>query len=330
MAAKTWKCLMPGCPNRFNDPSEQFRDTAVNTCAGCGRWRYLPHALAAGVIVILAAGAAGMGWLIGMPARSYGDKYDAYLRDGKIDEKEEQELATLARKFRLGDEVIARIQDEVRQRRGLNPRPSPTRPPSTPPSDQPSGSHRNFVALLHNIYSDHLKTDDEQRLLAGEIDRERLDQAQGERIEQEVKARWERAQPYFERGLTAARQARHQAAIEEFQRALAEDADNAWILANLGAAYLQVDRLEDAQASYRRALDFDERNWLAHYNLASYHAKRGEKDAAIESLQEALECVVEDQTHRITRDDLVGQIRSDRALSSIRQDARFRQLLAKY
>jgi tetratricopeptide (TPR) repeat protein len=327
MGAKTWKCLMPGCPSRFNDPSEQFRDAAVNTCAGCGRWRYLPHALAAGATVALVAVIAGVGWLVGIPARSYGDRYDAFLRDGKIDEKERQELARLAEKYRLADEVIARIQDEVRQRRGLNA--SPAQRP-TPSPDQPPGSYRSLVALIHNIYSDHLKTADEQRLLAGAVERQRLDQAQGERIEQQVKARWERAQPYFERGLTAARQAKYQAAIEEFQRALAEDADNAWILANLGAAYLQADRIEDAQASCRHALDFDERNWLAHYNLGSYHAKRGEKDAAIESLRQALECVAEDRTQRITRVDVVGQLRADRTLSSIRQDARFLQLLAKY
>jgi len=328
MAAKTWKCLMPGCPSRFNDPSEQFRDTAVNACAGCGRWRYLPHALAGGALAALVAVIGGAGWLMGMPARSYEERYDAYLRDGKIDEKEELELAKLAEKYRLGGEIIARIQDEVKQRRGVNATPAPTRPAPSP--DQQQGSNRSLVALLHNIYSDHLKTGDEQLLLAAAIERQRIDQAHGERIEQQVKARWEKAQPYFERGLTAAKQAKPQAAIEEFQRALAEDGDNAWILANLGAAYLQAGRIEDARASCQRALDFDERNWLAHYNLGSCRAKRGEKDAAIESLQQALECVAEDRTQRITRDDVVGQLRTDVALSSIRRDARFQQLLAKY
>lgn len=335
MAAKTWKCLMPGCPSRFNDPSEQFREQPANNCAGCGRWRYLPHALAGGVIVALVVVIGGIVWLTGLPARSYAEKYTACLRnDGKIDEKEEKDLAKLAEKHRLGDETTSRIQDEVRQLLGLNPKPSPQPQPAAQPASMPApdpsrGSNRALVALVHNIYSDHLKTGDEQQLLADAIKRQQLDQSQAEQIEQQVKARWERAQPYFERGLTAARQAKHQTAIEEFQRALAEDADNAWIPANLGAAYLQAGRIEDARASCERALEFDPRNWLAHYNLGSCQAKRGEKDAAIESLQQALECVAEDRTQRITRDDVVGQLRADRTLSSIRQDARFRQLLAR-
>ncbi|MCG3161200.1 MAG: hypothetical protein JMDDDDMK_02344 [Acidobacteria bacterium] len=92
---------------------------------------------------------------------------------------------------------------------------------------------------------------------------------------------------------------------------------------------MQAGRIEDAEASCQRALEFDPGNWLAHYNLGSYHAKQGQKDAAIDELQQALECVAEDRTQRITRDDVIGQLRADRALSSIRQDARFRQLLAR-
>jgi len=331
MAAKIWKCLMPGCPSRINDPNDRLRSLPANTCAGCGRGRYTPHALGAGVLATLVIVIVGVVWLTGAPARGYAEKYTIYLRnDGRIDEKEESELAKVAEKWRLDSDAVARIQDEARQRLGLNAKPAPqSQPASQPPRDQPGGSNRALAALLHNIYSDHLKSADERQLLADEIKRQRLDQAQAEQLEQQVKERWGRAQPYFERGLTAARQAKHQAAIEEFQRALAEDGDNAWILANLGAAYLQAGRVEDARASCQRALDFDERNWLAHYNLGSCHAKREEKDAAIESLRQALECVAEDRTQRITRDDVVGQLRADRALSSIRQDARFRQLLAR-
>lgn len=327
MAARAWKCVMPGCPSRINDPNDQFRDQATNVCAGCGRWRYLPHSLATGTAVALIAIIAGAVWLVGMPARNYEAKYVAYLRnDGRIDEKEEKELNSLAEKFRLDDETTARLQDEARQQLGLNAKSSPPPPPA---DDQPRSSNRELVALLHNIYSDHLKTADEEQSLVEAMKRRQLDPAQGKQLEDQVKARWERAQPYFERGLTAAKQARHQTAIEEFQRALAEDGDNAWILANLGAAYLQTGRTEDAQASCQRALEFDQRNWLAHYNLGSSHARLGQKDAAIDELQQALQCVAEDRTQRITRDDVVGRLRTDSALSTIRQDTRFRQLLAQ-
>ncbi len=331
MAAKTWKCLMPGCPSRFNDPNDSLRGLSANVCAGCGRGRYVPHALGGGILAVLVAVIGGVIWLAGMPSRSYAEKYTIYLRnDGRIDEKEESELAKIAEKYRLGGDAIAQIQDEVRQRLGFNAKPTPPGLTVTPaPPDRSTGANLALVALLHNIYSDHLKSADEQQLLADAIRRQRLDQSQGEQLEQQVKAQWERAQPYFERGLTAARQARHQPAIEEFQRALAEDPDNAWILANLAAAYLQAGRIEDAEASCQRALEFDPGNWLAHYNLGSYHARQGQKDAAIDELQQALECVAEDRTQRITRDDVIGQLRADRALSSIRQDARFRQLLAR-
>jgi len=328
MAANTWNCLMPGCPSRINDPNEQFRDLAANVCAGCGRWRYLPHSLIGGVAVALIAVVAGIVWLVGMPARSYETKYEAFLRnDGLIDEKEEAELAKLIEKHRLSSETIAQAQGDVRERLGLGVRPEP--PPSVQPSPtaESRSADRQIVALLHSIYSDYVKNDDEARLLAEAFKRQQVSETQGSQLEQQVKARWQRAQPFFERGLTAVKQSRYQVAIEEFQRALSEDGDNAWILANLGGAYLQAGRIEDAEASCQRAIEYDARNWLAHYNLGSCYAKRRRKDAAIDELQQALKCVAEDRTQRITRDDVVGQLRTDAALNPIRQDERFRQLL---
>jgi hypothetical protein len=124
---------MPGCPSRINDPNEQFRDLASNVCAGCGRWRYLPHSLIAGVAIMLIAVVVGIVWLVGMPARSYETKYEAFLRnDGRIDEKEEAELAKLVEKHRLTNEIIAQAQGNVRQRLGLGVK------PELQPSVQPS------------------------------------------------------------------------------------------------------------------------------------------------------------------------------------------------
>lgn len=332
MAAKTWKCLMPGCPNRINDPTDQFRQADANTCAGCGRWRYLPHALAAGVLSALVVVIGGVVWLTGMPARSYATKYEAYLRnDQRIDEREAQELAKLVAKHRLSEETIAQIQDDVQQRMGLRAATAPQPQPSAADTitEPPRSTPQELTALLHNIYSDHLKTPEEQEALTAALQRQQLDAAAGARLEEQIKTRWQSAQPSFERGLTAVKQARYQVAIEEFQRALAADPDNAWIVANLGAAYLQANRPEDALASYRKALDLDARNWLAHYNLGAYHARRGNKDAALDALQQALQCVAEDRTQPITRADVVGQLRTDSSLKAIRQDARFQQLLAR-
>ena len=337
MAAKTWKCLMPGCPSRINDPNEQFRDLASNVCAGCGRWRYLPHAMGAGLTATLIAVIGGIVWLIGMPARNYETKYEAFLHnDGRIDEKEEAELAKLIEKHHLSSETIAQAQGNARQRLGLGIKAAPQPQQSMQPGVQPTApvesrsADRQMIALLHNIYSDHVKSADEQQLLVEAIKRQQMNQTQSEQLEQQIKARWEQAQPSFERGLTAIKQSRAQMAIEEFQHALAADGDNAWILANLGAAYLQAGRMEDAQASCRRALEYDDRNWLAHYNLGSYFAKRGDKDAAIDALQQSLQCVAEDRTQRITKSDVVAQLRTDTALGAIRQDARFRELIARY
>jgi tetratricopeptide (TPR) repeat protein len=335
MASKAWKCLMPGCPNRFNDPGEQLRETPANTCAGCGRWRYLPHALAAGVLGVMLAAGGGIVWLTGLPARNYAGKYALCLRnDGRIDDQEERELAKLAEKYHLDQDALAQLQDEVRQQLGFNAKPAPspsaTAQPVTPASTAAlTEAPRGLAALLHNIYSDHLKSAEEQELLNAALARQTLAPATGAQLEQTIKARWAAAQPYFERGLTAARQARAQTAIEEFQRALVEDADNAWILANLGAAYLQAGRLEDAEASCQRALAFDAGNWLAHYNLGSVYAKHGRKDAALGALQQALQCAATDRTQPITRAEIIGQLRTDAALSALRQDARFQQLLAR-
>ena len=58
-------------------------------------------------------------------------------------------------------------------------------------------------------------------------------------------------------------------AITEYKRAIELDPDNALAHTNLGAAYVNKDLLDQAIAEHKRAIELDPNNANAHYNLAS-------------------------------------------------------------
>jgi len=329
MAAKAWNCLMPGCSSRFNDLSDPLRSLPANVCAGCGRGRYTPHALGAVILSVLIAAGAGVIWLMGMPARSYAGKYKIYIRnDGRIDEKEEIELAKIAEKYRLDGDDIARIQDDVRQQLGLNPKP-PEPGGESAQGGRPRGPDKELIALLYDIYSDGIKSENEQSRLDDLARRLEARKPQLDEAEREIERRWRMARPDFERGLRMAGSRDYAGAAEAFNQSLETDGDNPWTLANLSAACLEAGRDAEAREAGEKALRADPRNWLAHYNLGSWHARRGEKDEAIGKLSNALSIVAEDYSQRLSRTEVAARMKADESLRSLRQDPRFQQLLAQ-
>ncbi|MEM4217189.1 MAG: tetratricopeptide repeat protein [Candidatus Methanomethylicaceae archaeon] len=188
---------------------------------------------------------------------------------------------------------------------------------------------KELAALLHNIYVDEVKTNDEQGRLDALIQRYQVNKQQIEQLEQDIRNHWQRAKPYFDAALDLAKQADYLGAVDEFQRALNEDSDNAWIQANMAAAYIQLGRLADAQSACERAEELDPKNWLVHYNFASLYAKRNDCDQAARRLSEALRYVAEDRAQRITKAEVINHIKTDRTFNPCRNAPRFQQLLAQ-
>jgi Tfp pilus assembly protein PilF len=57
---------------------------------------------------------------------------------------------------------------------------------------------------------------------------------------------------------------------------------------NLAYSYERADRIEDAMAAYREAINFQPRNFFAHNNLGVLYDKKGLHDAAIREFEIAV------------------------------------------
>jgi tetratricopeptide (TPR) repeat protein len=89
-------------------------------------------------------------------------------------------------------------------------------------------------------------------------------------------------------GLLAAREGHTEEAIQDFQRALTMDPDHLIALQNLGNAYRQGKRWEDAKSVLLRALQLSPENPEANYGLGMVFAQLNDTQQAYEYLQKAL------------------------------------------
>ena len=325
MPAKPWKHLMPGC-GQLNDPNDQFRQVPLNTCAACGRWRYLLHAIGAGAVVILILTISAVAWILGMPERNYTEKYSLYLQnDGKIDPEEEDELDKLAQKYGLDRDKVAQIQLEVQKKLNL----APPITSATPERKVAVEDDKSIPRLLRVIYEDGIKTADEQHELDDLAQRVSIDSAKLAQMEQEIKDRINKSEISLKQGMVYANQKDYSQAVKEFKLSIEADSENAYAWANLASAYLNLNNQQEAQAACDRALALDSNNWFAHYNLGSLYARRGDKEQAISELSEALRLVAEGQSKRITSNEVMDHMKTDQMLNSLRSDQRFQRLLAR-
>lgn len=79
------------------------------------------------------------------------------------------------------------------------------------------------------------------------------------------------------------------AAIEHYRASLVERPAEPTTLTNLGTALVALARLDEAEISFRQALDADERFGRAHLNLGVLLARRREAQAALPHLRRAVE-----------------------------------------
>jgi len=77
-------------------------------------------------------------------------------------------------------------------------------------------------------------------------------------------------------GMTYVASGRYQAAIEEFQRALAIDPLDADAYRELGRAYEAANRMKDAEATYQRAIQLRPNDWLSNSQLGVFYYRAGQ------------------------------------------------------
>jgi tetratricopeptide (TPR) repeat protein len=115
----------------------------------------------------------------------------------------------------------------------------------------------------------------------------------------------------------------HDAAIREFETALAIEQGNAMALKNLETARKNQAAIKAREAKIlqaEREAQAKPNNPQASYNLARVYAFYGEKELAYEWLAKALKQGYRD----------IGYLRSDPALNSIREERDFQLLLRPY
>jgi tetratricopeptide (TPR) repeat protein len=82
---------------------------------------------------------------------------------------------------------------------------------------------------------------------------------------------------------------RSEDSIKEYQKALSIQTQQAGLHSSLGRAYLQAQRLEEAEAEFHRELQLESRNELAWLALADLALLRGQATAALECLKKVWE-----------------------------------------
>lgn len=116
--------------------------------------------------------------------------------------------------------------------------------------------------------------------LDSELERQR--EADRQRRERE-----DELQGHFSRGARHLSQGHPEAAVEEYQAALAMDPNRSVTYALLGAAYAAANRREQAIDSYRRALELDPTEAAHHNNLGALLVGSGQLEEALSHFEEA-------------------------------------------
>ncbi len=106
-------------------------------------------------------------------------------------------------------------------------------------------------------------------------------------------------------------------AIDDYQGFVGDNPSNGRGWFNLGWALHHSERFDEAIGAFEKAVSLDFRTGTSTYNIACGHAKLNHTDAAIEALEVAVE------PGRIG----YGQLEHDDDLDSLRDDARFQEIL---
>jgi Flp pilus assembly protein TadD len=198
---------------------------------------------------------------------------------------------------------------------------------SQPASRSPGEA--SVVELLRSIYSDGTKDRQEQAKLEEAAGQFSVESKWLSQKEEEIKANADKMLASLKKGLSYAAGEDYKQAEKEFRYCVEiyPESTSAW--SNLAATSMKVGRMEEAKYACDKAITLDPHSWVAHYNLGSLYAMRGERDNAIRELSEALRLVSEGKSPQMTKAEMSEHIKGDRSFESLQKDRRFHELLAR-
>ena len=89
-------------------------------------------------------------------------------------------------------------------------------------------------------------------------------------------------------GVTYENKKMYREAIDAYKVALGFELVNAALWNNLGHSYLKLNRLENALFCYLRAIEADDTQMAAHYNLAGLYSMMRELDLSVDYMKKAV------------------------------------------
>jgi Flp pilus assembly protein TadD len=185
---------------------------------------------------------------------------------------------------------------------------------------------RLVEARLRRYYRDLRLDPDEAAELRAYREEQRLAEADVAALKRRLLDRLEPAAGHLRRGKALVERRRFAEAEHEYRRATEIDPGDPLAWGQLGGVLATVNRGDEAFACYQRALELDPRSWLTHYNLAVWHARRGETGGALARIEEALASVP--PFPGAERQAVVQALLEEPALAGIRGDPRFADLIA--
>jgi len=204
-----------------------------------------------------------------------------------------------------------------------------SRPHDFDPHDLTPELEQQYAADLRKAYQEDLRLDPaEAAALDKFITDHQLQRASVEAFKKDLIRRIEIASQSIHRGLGLAQQRRFSDARQEFLSATQSDPENSAAWADLGAADMELGRVEEARNAYDKALVLDPENWRTRFNFGLFYARAKNPDAALEQFQQVFH-----PNKRGTGPSgkmltlVLRNAETDPALGNLRKDPRFQNLL---
>lgn len=188
---------------------------------------------------------------------------------------------------------------------------------------------RQYSAKLRKAYQDDFSLDPaENRALSTFIKDNNLREDSVQTTKKELTTRIKVASLSINRGLILARQTNFAAARQEFLSATQSDPENSAAWADLGAADMELGRVEEGRNAYDKALILEPDDWRTRFNFGLFYARVKNPDAALEQFQQVFlpnKRGTGPSGKMLTL--VLRNAETDPALGNLRKDPRFQNLL---
>jgi tetratricopeptide (TPR) repeat protein len=188
---------------------------------------------------------------------------------------------------------------------------------------------KQYAAQVRQAYQADLSLDpDEIKALEKFTTDHKLEPAAVTAFKDELMRRIESASQNIHRGLNLARQGRFADARREFLSATAVDPESSAAWADLGAANVELGRLDEGRNAYDKALLLAPDDWRTHYNFGLFFVRVKNPEAALQQFRHVF-------SPRQRSAGLSGKglkrvlhdAETNPLLASLRKDPRFQDLL---